>query len=505
MHWIDISIMFAYVAFSVGIGIAARGKKGSTEDYFTAEGGLNTWFQTIVVGISIAGTFFSGISFISFPSVVYKNGIIPIAGVILVALPISFIVLRYWFLPRYLHQGWKFPYDVIEHQFGAGARTACATLYICMRIGWLATMIYAPTIAIMAMARLDDSWFWPIVLITGVANTLYTVISGVRGVIVTEAVQMCVIVVAILGTIIFVLTHLPVPLGQAIQTLHDEGRFKIDNFTLDPKQTFTLWTALFGITTANLTNYIADQMSLQRYLATGDIRAAGRSFAINVVGVVIVLVLLASVGLSLFVFYTYTADPLLPANIDKIFPHFVATQLPVGLAGLVLAALLAATSIPSGINTLAGVLTLDFHARLRPEMTDVQQLRWAKIYSLCLGLFATIAAGSVSKLGSLYDLIQMLLGVFAGPLLVCMVLAVAKVRCSGVAIVVGVAAGFAMGILVASSAAASLWVGPVSASTTMIVALCLGRLMKSPKRGIEAVARSAPASAAVSVLSDEVR
>lgn len=508
MHWIDLTIMFAYIAFSVGVGIAARGKKGSTEDYFTAEGTLNTWFQTIVVGISIAGTFFSGISFISYPSVVYTNGIMVIVGVSCVSLPLVFVVLRFWFLPRYLGKGWKFPYDVIEHQFGAGARTAAATLFVLMRIGWLATMIYAPTIAILAMARLDDSWFWPIVLITGASNTLYTVISGVRGVIVTEAIQMCVIAVAILGTIVYAFTQIPVPMGEAFNTLVDAGRLNVVNLSLDPTQTFTLWTILFGVTTANLTNYIADQMSLQRYLATGDARAAIRSFGFNVVGVIVVLGLLSGVGLSLFIFYTYTADPTLPGDADKIFPHFVATRLPVGLGGLVLAGLLAATSIPSGINTLAGVLTLDFHRRLHPGMNDHQQLVWARIYSILLGVCATCTAGLVSKLGRLYDLAQIILGVFAGPLLTCMVLAVAQARCSGAAMVTGIFAGWLVGLGVAMSPAASLWVAPCSAVTTLIVSLGLSKLgFGSPAQSkiVDQDQSALPQMGSVPVTSEEVR
>jgi SSS family solute:Na+ symporter len=483
MHWIDLTIMCAYMAFSVGVGIAARGKKESTEDYFTAEGSMNSWFHTIIVGLSIAGTFFSGITFISYPSVIYTNGLLVYVGVTFVSLPLAYLVLRYWFLPRYLGKGWKFPYEVIEHRFGAPARTAAATLFILMRIGWMATMIYAPTIAIMAMGRLDDRWFWPIVLITGLSNTLLTVISGVRGVIVSEAIQMCVIAVGILGTIVYALVSMPVPLDVAWGTLVESGHMHVANFSLDPTLTFTVWTVVIGTTVSNLTNYIADQMSLQRYLATGDARAAIRAFAVNILGVVVVISLLTMVGLSLFAFYAHTDDANLPTNPDKVFPHFVATRLPVGLAGLVLAALLAATSIPSGINTLAGVLTLDFHARLKPGMTDRQQLLWARIYSVLLGVTATLAAGVVSKLGRLYDLTQIVLGVFARPLLACMVLAVTQVRCGGRAVVAGILIGWVVGMASAFSNASSLWVAPLSATTTLLACLAisaLGRRMSAP-------------------------
>jgi SSS family solute:Na+ symporter len=217
-------------------------------------------------------------------------------------------------------------------------------------------------------------------------------------------------------------------------------------------------------------------MSLQRYLATGDVRSGSRSFAVNVVGVVIVVTLLTLVGLSLFVFYSHTPDPTLPAKADEVFPHFVATRLPVGVAGLLLAALLAATSIPSGINTLAAVLTLDFHARVDRHMTPAKQVWWGRFYSLVIGLAATMAAGIVSRLGTLFELSQIILGMFAGPLLSCIVVAVGGWRCTGRAMLAGILLGWGAGVAVTWAGAAALWVAPASALTTLLTSLILTRL-----------------------------
>ena len=475
MHWIDIGIMVAYLVGMTLAGMLARGRDEDAEDYFTAGGSLNNWFHTIVVGLSIAGTFFSGISFISYPSVVYSSGILLTAWGLLVGMPLYYVVLRFWFLPRYLSRGWKHPYEVLEVRFGPGTRTAAALLYVLMRVGWMAAMIYAPTVAIITMGRLDQKWFWPIVLITGLSNTLYTVVSGVRGVIVTEAIQMLVIIFGVSATIASAWWQLPVPFSTAIGDLANSGRLDVLYFSLDPKVGLTVWTVVIGVSVGSLTNYIGDQMSLQRYLATGDVRAASRSFAVNVVGVVIVVSLLSLVGLSLFVFYSHTTDPNLPSKADQVFPHFVATRLPVGVAGLLLAALLAATSIPSGINTLAAVLTLDFHARLKADLTPARQVWWGRFYSLVIGLAATMAAGLVSRLGTLFELSQIILGVFAGPLLSCIVLAVGGWRCTGRAMIAGMLLGWGAGVAVTWSGAAALWVAPSAALTTLLAALLLSR------------------------------
>jgi SSS family solute:Na+ symporter len=335
----------------------------------------------------------------------------------------------------------------------------------------------------MTMGNLDKKWFWPIVLVTGLTNTAYTVFSGIRGVIVTEAIQMIVIMLGVSATIASAWWQLPVPMHEAWAGLRASGRLDVMKFSVDPKAGLTVWTVVCGITVANLCNYIGDQMSLQRYLATGDVKAASRSFAVNFVGVLIVVGLLTTVGLSMAVFYANVTDPALPQSADQVFPHFVSTRLPVGVAGLLLAALLAATSIPSGINTLAAVLTLDFHARFARDMTEAKQAWWGRVYSLIIGLAATLAAGIVSSLGTLFELSQIILGVFAGPLLSCIVVAVGGWRCPGWAMVTAMLTGWAAGVAVSFSGAAALWVAPVSAAVTLALAFMLGRFSSREAAG----------------------
>ena len=227
MHWIDVSIMAAYMIGITAVGLLSRGRGEDAEEYFVAAGSLNTWFESVMVGLSIAATFFSGISFIAYPSVVYAHGLVLPAWGLLVCLPIQYAILRYWFLPRYLGGGWEYPYQVIEVRFGAATRTFAAGLYILMRIGWMAAMIYAPTVAILTMGRLDRSWFWPIILITGLSNTLYTVFSGVRGVIVTEALHIPVIALGVAATIASAWWQMPIPAGEALAGLAPSGRLDV--------------------------------------------------------------------------------------------------------------------------------------------------------------------------------------------------------------------------------------------------------------------------------------
>lgn len=473
LRTLDLVIIVVYLVAVIAIGLRARGKQQDASDYFTAGGGLGSAFGSLLVGLSIAATLFSGISFLAYPSVVYVHGVILFMGVAIICMPVAWLALR-WFLPRYLAHAHAQPYDVIERKFGPHTRTLAAVMYVMMRIGWMAALIYAPSLAIMAAAGLEAAWFWPIVLTIGLTSTLYTVFGGIRSVIVTDAIQFCVIALGITLTIGYILWQIPVPVGEAVADLTSTGHFHWLDFSINPKAPLTFWTVGIGVTVANLGNYVADQMSLQRYLAGGSSRAAMRSFTINVAGVLVVLLLLVGVGLAINAWYRHVQDPNLPAKIDDIFPYFLASQLPAGISGLLLAALIAATmsSMTSGINTLAGAITMDFRTRLGGPITAGQQLRFGRWMSLIIGLASTAVAGVVNRLGSLFDLTQIILGVFVGPLLVCVLLSVGPVRVSGRWMSAGLIAGCAVGWFAAfSSAIAPLWVAPCAAATTTLFAV----------------------------------
>ena len=482
---LDLIIIAVYLLGVIAIGLRARGDQQNAEDYFTAGGGMGSAFGSVLVGLSIAATLFSGISFLAYPSVVYTHGIILFMGVALFCMPAAWLVLR-WFLPRFLAHQYTQPYDVVEHKFGPHTRTLAAVMYVMMRIGWMAALIYAPSLAIMAAAGLDAAWFWPIVLTIGLTSTVYTVFGGIRSVIVTDAIQFCIIALGIALTIGFILWRIPVPIGEAVTDLNSTGHFHWLDFTIDPQAPLTFWTVSIGVTVANIGAYIADQMSLQRYLAGGNPKAALRSFTINVAGVLVVLSLLVGVGLAINAWYRTVEDPNLPTKIDDIFPYFLASQLPAGISGLLLAALIAATmsSMTSGINTLAGAITIDFRTRLGGPISPKQQLRFGRWASLVIGLASTAAAGLVNKLGTLFDLTQIILGVFAGPLLVCVLLSVSHTRASGRWMSIGLIAGCAVGWFAAfSSAIAPLWVAPCAATTTAAITI-IGTLIAPGEKSV---------------------
>lgn len=444
---------------------------------------------TLIVGLSLA--LFSGVSFLFYPAVMYNGGLVLFLGVAFVSMPAAYFVLQ-WFLPRYLGRGQVEPYEPIERKFGPTVRLVASILYMLMRIGWMAALIYAPTMAVMAAGRLSPEWFWPCILITGLASTIYTVFGGLRGVIITDATQFVIIVVGIAASFFCIWRGLPVSMDEAVGLLRESGRLELFPLSLNPTAKLTVWNVVIGVTVANLFNYVGDPMSLQRYLATGNIRSALHTYTINLVGVIAVLAMLTGIGLSLFVFYSVNPDPALPKSADEIYPHFIATQLPVGISGLLLAAILAATmsSMTSGISALAATITLDIAPRISGPISPQKQLRFGRICSFLIGLSSTLLAGVVNQLGTLFELTQIILGVFAGPLLVVVLVSVTDWRISPRGMTLGLIGGCVAGCAVALSPVAPLWTSPVAAACTITIAL----LYPFPERIPHEAAAPNPAS-----------
>lgn len=467
--YLDIAIVVIYLLATVGIGLACRGKQQNDDDYFTAGGGFTQIFGALLVGLSIAATFFSGISFLAYPSVAYKSG--PAIALAAISLPLSGIPVLIWFLPKFLQRSGREPYGLIEKEFGYPTRAVASTMFILLRLGWMGTLIYAPTAALMAGFQLSDGWFWPIILTIGLSSTVYSAYGGLRGVIVTDAIQFMVLILGILWPIGYVLTHLPISLTDYMSEMQTAGKWTMMNMSFDLTEKRTLWSLMAGLLVANFGMYMADQMSLQRYLASGTLRSARNAFITNLIGVTIVLLLLTTLGVAMAAWYSQ-ASQVAPENIDDVFPRFVATILPPGAAGLIFAAILAATmsSMTSGINSLAAAISLDFARHFRHDRSPEEALKFARRLSLGIGLAATGTAGFVSQLGSIFDIAQSVIGVFLGPLFICMAFAVFQVRVGKAAMIAGMIGGSMTGWGIILSPLDSLWVAPFASLACLVIA-----------------------------------
>lgn len=463
MRSLDIIIVLIYLAGVVAGGIfSSRNPKGDADEYFTGKGTLKGPVGTIMIGLSIAATLFSGISLVVYVSAAYTDGIKILLG--LVSLLAAWLVLHRWFLPRYLAGEWKHPYEIIEQRFGYRVRMFMSAQFLLLRLAWMGVLIYAPTLIILGSAGLDDRWFWPVVVTLGVTSTLYTAIGGIRGVIVMDAVQFLVTAGCMLLIMIFVMAKLDMSPGAMASELHAQGRLALFATNGAAPQTLTFGAVLIGMMVTSFGSYFADQMSLQRYLASDTRKSAGRSFMVNIVGAFAIVGILVLVGLMLWLWYRHNPDPNLPAKADQVLPYFIARNLPAGLSGLLIAAIVSATidSMTSGINAVSAAVTNDWLVPLGRKRSSEELVRFGRLANLGIGALATLSAGLAALLGPALDSSQILMGSFLGSMLACMLLAVSAVRARPAAVLTGMAAGLLTGWAVAGSSLSVMWVAPAA-------------------------------------------
>lgn len=442
LHAIDYILIVLFLVFTAGVGILSRGKQEKTGDFFISKGTLPGPLGSLIVGLSIAATFFSGISLLAYPSVVIKHGLVIYATV--VTFIINYFLIVYFFVPLFVRKQWRSPYEILEVRFGIPSRKLASSIYVLLRLGWMAVLIYAPTIAILGATGLGNEFFWPVVLLVGLTSTVYSAFGGLRGVMVTDAMQMLVIIGGCVITIAFIALNLPVSYAETWDKLIETDSLRLFDFSLDPAITVTTWTAIIGGLFANAAMYMGDQMSLQRYMTSASMREVKHSFLVNCIGVLVILTILTVIGLSLKAWALFQDPATLPSDTDQYFPFFVASQLPVGVAGMILAALLAATmsSMTSGINALSGAIEMDLMTqRWKQQRSEKQRLVFARILSFAIGLLATLCAGVVAHLGQIFDISQRLLGLFTGPLAMAIIFAVLPWRLSGKYIIAGLLGG----------------------------------------------------------------
>lgn len=475
MRSLDLIVIVVYLVGVVWAGLASRGRSGDSDAYFTSKGGFRGRLGMVLVGFSMAATLFSGVSYVIYTSVAFSDG----AGIVvsMLGFPITWAILRFWFLPRYLAGGGLHPYDIIEERLGESVRLCLSAMFILLRIGWMAAILVAPTLVLLGATGLGDEWFWPIVISIGVTCTLYTAIGGIRSVIVTDAIQFAIMALGMLFIIGFILQKLNLPVAEIYTQLDQGQRLVLFDFTFDLTKDITFWSVVFGLMIGNLGSYTGDLMMLQRYHAAESTKAAAKAFAINTWGVIIVCVLLVTAGLLLWVWFQNHPDSNLPENADQVLAYFITKELPPGIAGLLIASLLAATmsSMTSGIIALAGTLTNDWLHRFGRPRTSQELYRFGRYASVGVGILAMATAGLATVMGSLFQTTQAVMGAFFGPMVGCMMIVVNRWRFKPLGVLLGMGLGTVAGWGIAFSAVSNLWVATGSLIVTVGVACCFRR------------------------------
>ncbi len=418
MHVLDWIVLSLYAAGMLAAGWYYSRRTATTDDFLLGGRNMSPW----MVGLSLFATLLSTLTYLAVPGEMIKYG--PMVLSQLIAVPFIILVVGWFLIPIIMRQRVTSAYEILETRFGLGVRMMGSCFFVTLRLFWMSLVIYATASAVLVpVLRLDPSRAPWVCAVLGLVTVAYTSMGGLRAVVLTDVVQ----VFILFGGAALVLVLVAVNLGGIGACWPSEwpSHWQRPAFWIEPDVRFTFAGGFLAFFTWFVCTAGSDQMAIQRYLATRDVAAARRMFSISLLSSVLLWPFLAAVGVALMAYFIARPE-MLPAghtvyeNADQLLPIYIVRGLPVGISGLVIAALLAAamSSLSSGLNSVCSVVISDFIDRFRKrKQTETGHVRLAKLASLVIGVVVVLLSAVFGQVeGNLLELCYKVANLLTVPL-----------------------------------------------------------------------------------------
>ena len=465
---IDWIVLAAYFSGTMAIGFYFYRKSRSTEGFTAAGRSLPGW----VCGLSIFATYLSSISFLALPGKSYASNWNPF--VFSLSLPLATWIATRWFLPYYRRTGEVSAYGHLESRFGPWARVYASVFYLLTQLARMGAVMYLMALPLSVLLGWDIR---TIILVTGVSVTIYAFVGGIVAVIWADAMQSIVLMAGAGVCAVVMLLGMPEGPAQIFSIAAAHDKFSLGSFGLSLAEP-TFWVVLIYGITMNLQNFGIDQSYVQRYIASRSDREARKSVWLGGLLYVPVSAVFFFIGTSLFAYYQVhpealgevrtmvavqklraegldptvnpaalaaTRDDLTEEEIgDKVFPHFIGARLPVGVTGLLIAAVFAAamSTVSTSLNSSATLLMRDYYQRyVNRHASERQSMKVLYGATVAWGMLGTAVALLLVQVTSALDAWWTLSGIFGGGMLGLFLLGVISRRAGNPAAVAGVCLG----------------------------------------------------------------
>lgn len=414
---LDWAVIVAYAVGMLFIGWHFSRQTGTTDDFHLGGRNQRPW----AVGLSLFATLLSTLSYMAYPGEVIKHGPMMLAGMF--AYPLIFMIVGFGIIPLIMRQRVTSAYEILEIKLGLGPRLLGSAIFIMIRLTWMAAVIHiTSTIIIVPIMGIEPVWSPLVGGTIGIITLVYTSLGGLRAVIWTDVLQSIILFVGALLTIALVSFQLG---GFGWFPMQWAADWDPPVIGFDTNARITLSSAFVMMLGWYVCTAGSDQMAMQRYLATRDAPAARRMYGISLIAATIVTLLLMCVGFALLAYFK--ANPaMLPDGqtidhaADQLFPRYIVIALPAGIAGLVVAGLLAAamSSLSSGISSAAAVIQVDFLQRLLAQAphkaTNVRTAKWT---SVAVGVAVVLLSLSIGQVkGNLLEVVNKVANLMTAPL-----------------------------------------------------------------------------------------
>jgi SSS family solute:Na+ symporter len=381
---LDLAVIIVYLTATVAVGAWFSRSHRDVRDYFVSGHSVPWW---AVMG-SIVATETSTVTFISVPGYAFA------ANFTFLQLAFGYLIGRLFvsvfFVPAYFRGELLTVYQLLGERFGGPVKQLASSLFLLTRSLSDGFRLFATGLVLAALllgmpgfdatarawAPATDpglSILVASVLVLGLATIVYTFLGGMSAVIWTDVIQLVVYVLGALVAAFVLLDRIPGGWAEVVATGGAEGKFRLFDFTFDLTKGYTFWSGVIGGAFLTTATHGTDQMMVQRYLCSRSVRDARTAIMVSGIFIFVQFVLFLLIGTMLFVFYTRHAPQELAGltvggrlQTDRIFPQFIVTHLPVGVTGLVIAAIFAAamSTLSSSLNSSAAAAVGDFYLPL---------------------------------------------------------------------------------------------------------------------------------------------
>ncbi len=410
LHPIDLLIGLVYLVGTTLLALCLARRQSGLRSYFVGDRNAPWW----LVLCSIIATETSAVTFLSVPGLSYQaNGgnltFLQFAlGLVLGRVAVAFLLL-----PQYLRGELFSAYQLLRQRFNPAVQRTASAIFLFARNGGDGLRLFLAGLLLHQITGWDTV---AAVVVLGAVTIFYTLVGGMKAVLWTDLIQFLVYVSGALAAAILLIQMLPGGISAFLVVAQEGGKLRVFDLTVDPMRRYTLWSGLIGGAFISMATHGADQLMVQRYLCARSLAQARAAVLLSGVLVFLQFALFLLIGVGLYVLSAKGMLQLPDATrADEVFGYFILDKLPVGIVGLVLAAILATSmSVLSGsLNSSANAFVTDFYRPLFGGRDESHYLFISRCMSFFWGLVQTAVAILALRLAANESVVNHVLAIAA--------------------------------------------------------------------------------------------
>jgi SSS family solute:Na+ symporter len=407
LQFLDYAIILLFLGITLYLGFRFANKQTTTEAYFLSKGNFPSW----ALGLSLLSTLISSVTFLGYPAQGFtSNWILLVQGLMV---PIVLLGTIWFIVPLFRKVIGLSTYEYFEKRFGSFARYYSSSSFLLRQFAGMGTVLFLIAVAIQKMTNINP---YIVLVVVGAVLVLVNLKGGMQAVIWLDVFQGFMLFASGIICIGVLLYSINGGLSETLKVATENNRAGFGPYNPDLTQLTLLVMVINGSFYA-IQKYGTDQTVVQRYLTAKTDKSAIKASFIGILLTVPIWAMFMFIGTALFVFYKQQG---LPAGIlpEAVFPHFIMTELPTGVIGFIVAALISAAicSLSADLNSLAAVGVEDYYKKIRPLKNDRQYLFASKTFVVLSGLIAILIGALYLNTGNegVLGVVFTLYAVFSG-------------------------------------------------------------------------------------------